>query len=139
MSLLRNFTAFYGTVSSILYQKCSITFFDFYAIHMIGLRQKILIFVTFAKLLRGDIHKTLCYIPLFWLVGWSIRRLVGNTAFLVFMGVFRITAPAKMLGQPFQSCVRNYDPCPSAHRSVMPNFFCCLTSFLVILSHLKLF
>ena len=27
---------------------------------MIGLRQKIVIFVTFAKLLRGDIHKTLC-------------------------------------------------------------------------------
>ena len=27
---------------------------------MIGLRQKILIFVSFAKLLRGDIHKTLC-------------------------------------------------------------------------------
>ena len=60
MPLLRNFTAFYGTASSILYRMCSITFFDFYAIHMIGLRQKIVIFVTFAKLLRGDIHKTLC-------------------------------------------------------------------------------
>ena len=60
MLSLRHFTAFYGTASSILYRKCSITFFDFYAIHMIGLRQKNLIFVTFAKLLRGDIHKTLC-------------------------------------------------------------------------------
>ena len=59
MPLLRNFTAFYGTAPSILYRMCSITFFDFYAIHMIGLRQKIVIFVTFAKLLRGDIHKTL--------------------------------------------------------------------------------
>ena len=63
MPLLRHFTAFYGTACTILYRKCSITFFDFYAIYVIGLWQKIWIFVTFAKLLRGDIHKTLCNGP----------------------------------------------------------------------------
>ena len=41
-------------------------------------------------------------------------------------------------------CTQLYDPlCPSVcllvRRSITPSFFCCLTSFLVILSHLKLF
>ena len=40
MPLLRHFTAFYGTAWSILYRKCCITFFDFYAIHVIGFGKK---------------------------------------------------------------------------------------------------
>ena len=46
---LRHFTSFYGSVWTILFQMCSITFFDFYTIYVIGLGQKICTLTKFPK------------------------------------------------------------------------------------------
>ena len=46
---LRHFTAFYGSVWTILFRMCSITFFDFYTIYVIGLGQKICTLTKFPK------------------------------------------------------------------------------------------
>ena len=80
---------------------CSITFFDFYTIVVTGLCQKIWIFVIFAKLLRGDIHKTMCTASflvagtrLYTLPCRSVGRYVGTSHFWIPSG-FRITAPAQ--------------------------------------------
>ena len=46
---LRHFTSFYGAVWTILFRMCSITFFDFYTIYVIGLEQKICTLTKFPK------------------------------------------------------------------------------------------
>ena len=57
---LRHFTSFYGSVWTILFRMCSITFFDFYTIYVIGLGQKICTLTKFPKQPGVNIHKSLC-------------------------------------------------------------------------------
>ena len=45
----RQFTSFYGSVWAIFFQMCSITFFDFFTIYVIGLGQKICTLTKFPK------------------------------------------------------------------------------------------
>ena len=58
---LRHFTSFYGSVWTILFRMCSITFFDFYTIYVIGLGQKICTLTKFPKQPRVNIHKSQCF------------------------------------------------------------------------------